>query len=137
MNMYRVRVYFEDTDCGQVVYHTNYIKYCERARSEMFFIRDISPIEGQSGFVVKHLNADFIMSARLGDLLEIRTKVVKLKNASVELMQEVYRIHNASQQKACEERVFVAGIVLAFVDASVGRVCKIPQQIVEMLKDED
>lgn len=133
MNAYRVRVYFEDTDCGQIVYHTNYMKYCERARSELFFAQGLLPIQGQSGFVLKSLNAEFVASARLGDLLEVRTQVLKSKNASIELEQAIYRIYDASKQREYEEKVFTAQVLLAFFDISLNRVCKIPAPILEIL----
>ena len=48
----KIRVYYEDTDAGGIVYHTNYIKYCERARSEIFFKQNMMPLDGEkSGFV--------------------------------------------------------------------------------------
>lgn len=133
MDTYRVRVYFEDTDCGQIVYHTNYMKYCERARSELFFAQGLLPIQGQSGFVLKSLNADFVASARLGDLLEVRTQVLKSRNASIELEQAIYKIYDASRQHQCEEKIFIAHVLLAFFDVSLNRVCKIPAQILEIL----
>jgi len=50
----KTKVYYEDTDAGGVVYHTNYLKYCERARSELFFSRGLMPFDGEnSGFVVE------------------------------------------------------------------------------------
>lgn len=133
MNAYRVRVYFEDTDCGQIVYHTNYMKYCERARSELFFSQGLLPIHGQSGFVLKSLNAEFVASARLGDLLEVRTQVLKSKNVSIELEQAIYRVYDASKQCQCEEKVFTSRVLLAFFDMGLNRVCKIPVQILEIL----
>jgi len=42
----KIRVYYEDTDAGGIVYHANYIKYCERARSEHFFARGVMPGDG-------------------------------------------------------------------------------------------
>ena len=58
----KIRVYYEDTDAGGVVYHTNYIKYCERARSELFFERGLSPqVSPTEFFVVKNINCDFFI----------------------------------------------------------------------------
>ena len=132
MNTYRVRVYYEDTDCGRIVYHTNYIKYCERARSEIFFSQNKQPFEGESGFVLKNIQADFISSARLGDLLEVRSEVKELKNASIILEQNIYRIYNALQDSTCDELVFSARITLAFVNVAVGKPCKIPPSMREL-----
>ena len=158
-----VRVYFEDTDCGGIVYHTNYIKYCERARSELFYQSGMLPVEGSSGFVLTHINASFQKSARLGDLLEVRTTLKELKNASVIITQEIFRIQsleltpqsphvqnlNAPQEptpqesilhatqetkEAMGERLFSAEITLAFVDVAKGRAVKIPAHIAQILK---
>jgi acyl-CoA thioester hydrolase len=88
----RIRVYYEDTDAGGIVYHTNYIKFCERARSEIFFERGMLPGEDRhSGFVVKDIGASFLATAALGDLLDVKTIVLKLRNSSVLLRQEVYK----------------------------------------------
>lgn len=133
MQNYQVRIYFEDTDCGQIVYHTNYIKYCERARSELFFSQKLQPFLEDSGFVLKGLKADFCSSARLGDLLEVRSELIEMKNASVRLKQDIYRIYNALQRAQCDELVFQAEITLAFINVKSGKICKIPQQMREIL----
>ena len=133
MQNYQVRIYFEDTDCGQIVYHTNYIKYCERARSELFFSQGLQPFVGKSGFVLKSLKADFCSSARLGDLLEVRSKLKEMKNASVIMQQDIYRIYNALENRQCDELVFKGEIILAFVDVKDGKITKIPQQMREVL----
>lgn len=133
MNIYRVRVYFEDTDCGRIVYHTNYIKYCERARSELFFAQGTQPFMNQSAFVLKKLEADFLASARLGDMLEVRSAIAQFKNVSVVLKQDIYRIYNALKGEECEELIFKAYITLAFVDVERGKPCKIPPSMHKIL----
>ncbi|MFT7005132.1 MAG: acyl-CoA thioester hydrolase, partial [Sulfurimonas sp.] len=75
----KIRVYYEDTDAGGVVYHSNYINYCERARSNSFFEKGLSPILKTGHFVARKLEADFFVSAKLGDLLEIKTELVQMK----------------------------------------------------------
>jgi acyl-CoA thioester hydrolase len=87
----QIRVYYEDTDAGGVVYHTNYIQFCERARSEIFFSNNIVMDEENGYFVVKNLQANFIKSAKLGDMLDVTTEVKELKKASVTLHQCVYK----------------------------------------------
>ena len=75
-----IRVYYEDTDLGGIVYHANYIKFCERARSEIFFKNKIVPIDNkQNGFVVRNLKADFLATSTLGDLLSVVTSLIMLK----------------------------------------------------------
>ena len=87
----QVRVYYENTDIGGVVYYANYLKFCERARSEMFFERGVSPIIEGGAFVVKSLKAEYIKSARFGDILDVETKLSELKGASALLSQKIYR----------------------------------------------
>lgn len=86
----KIRVYYDDTDAGGVVYHSNYLKFCERARSEIFFAHGRSPAIDGGHFVVRHIEADFMKSAKLGDLLEIKGQLLELKNASLTLEQSVW-----------------------------------------------
>ena len=103
----KIRVYYEDTDAGGIVYHTNYIKYCERARSEIFFEKGETPSDGEkSGFVVKNIDANFIGMANLGDMLEVKSEVIQQKTASVILQQSVFKE---------EKKIFEMNITLVFV----------------------
>lgn len=86
----KIRVYYDDTDAGGIVYHANYLKFCERARSELFFERGLSVTVDGGHFVVKHIEADFIRSAKLGDLLEVKHEIKSLKHASLTLTQNVW-----------------------------------------------
>jgi len=88
----KIRVYYEDTDAGGIVYHTNYIKYCERARSEVFFAQDIKPTLGESsGFVVRNINANYLATSTLGDMLEVSSRILTLKSSSLVLLQEIWK----------------------------------------------
>ncbi len=87
----QIRVYYEDTDCGGVVYHSNYFNFCERARSELFFQKGLSPHNGDEFFVVRSATVDWIKSAVFGDLLEVKTKIVEKKAASIIMHQEIVR----------------------------------------------
>ena len=88
----KIRVYYEDTDLGGIVYHTNYIKFCERARSEIFFQKEMVPTLGEdSGFVVRNITANFLATSTLGDMLNVTTKLLTLKNSSLVLLQEVWK----------------------------------------------
>jgi len=73
-----VKVYYEDTDAGGVVYHANYLKFMERARSELLIDKGFSVVrcEKEFGvlFVVKSMDIDFASSARLGDDLVVRRR---------------------------------------------------------------
>jgi acyl-CoA thioester hydrolase len=117
MQNLNIRVYYEDTDAGGIVYHTNYIKYCERARSEIFFKRGLTPSLGEkSGFVVRDIKASFLATATLGDTLEVTSKILTLKNTSLVLLQEVWKE---------ELKVFSMEIVLVYVDQ--GKPSRIPE----------
>ena len=88
---YNVRVYYEDVDLGGIVYHSKYLNFCERARSELFFSNARSPVEGEYHFVVKHIDADFVAPAKFGELLSVHTLLVSRKKASFTLRQTVCR----------------------------------------------
>ncbi len=89
--LFKIRIYYKHTDLGGIVYHSNYIDFCEMARSELFFSKGKSPIINGCHFAVKSLKCDFISSATLGDELEIKTQVTKIKQASIELLQQIYK----------------------------------------------
>jgi acyl-CoA thioester hydrolase len=113
----QIRVYYEDTDAGGIVYHTKYINFCERSRSDIFFRNGMIPTEGEkSGFVVKHIDADFQGSARLGDLLEVKNRLLQLKRSSTILLQEIYKE---------EERLFSMKILLVYMEN--GKIARIPE----------
>lgn len=120
----QIRVYYEDTDVGGMVYHSNYLNYCERARSQLFFDAGQSPILDEGHFVAKHINADYIKSAKFADLVEVKTELIALKNASFSLRQSVYRE---------EEMLFTMEIVLVFLNHS-GVMVKIPESVKAFLQ---
>ena len=114
----KIRVYYEDTDIGGIVYHSNYLNFCERARSEVFFDNGMLPIQGEkSGFVVKHIEAEFLGSAELGDLLEVRNTLVQLKRSSITLLQEIFKK---------EQKLFSMKILLVYMED--GKISRIPEQ---------
>lgn len=90
-----VRVYFEDTDAGGIVYYANYLKFAERARTEM--MREIGyehtdTLENYgTSFVVKACNVEFAKPGRLDDLLEVETEILIIRGASINLRQKVKR----------------------------------------------
>lgn len=111
-----IRVYYEDTDVGGIVYHSNYLNFCERARSQLFFDAGRSPILEGGHFVAKHIEADYLKSAKFADILEVKTTLIELKNASFTLLQEVFRAN---------EKLFSMRIVLVYIDFT-GKMGKIP-----------
>ncbi len=112
-----LRVYYEDTDCGGIVYHSNYLNFCERARSELFFQKGLTPHEESQFFVVKHMECDFIASAKFADILEVSTKVVEIKKASLKLEQLITRV---------DENIFKTVVTLVFLKN--GKPSRIPEE---------
>lgn len=94
-----VRVYFEDTDFAQVVYHASYVRWCERGRSD--FLRllgtdarrliDGSDSHEPAAFVVRRMNMEFLRPGKMDDVLQVVTRVQELGGASVRLQQCVER----------------------------------------------
>lgn len=94
-----VRVYFEDTDAGGVVYHASYVRFCERGRTDFLRLLGVEArqlISGEASnepaaFVVRRMSLDFLRPARMDDLLVIETRVKELGGASVTLVQTVMK----------------------------------------------
>lgn len=94
-----VRVYHEDTDFTGLVYHANYLKFCERGRSDFVRLAGIGQTDMFAGegaqepaaFVVRHMDVDFLKPARMDDVLEIVTSVEEIGGAAMTLCQEVTR----------------------------------------------
>jgi acyl-CoA thioester hydrolase len=90
-----VRVYYEDTDSGGVVFYANYLKFMERARTE--WLRHLGlqqdRIRGELGllFVVRHVSLDYRLGARLDDLLHVSVRLARRGGASLDFAQEVMR----------------------------------------------
>ncbi len=131
---FSVSVYYEDTDCGGIVYHTNYIKYCERARSEIFFSAGILPNTERVGLVVRKLNADFLDSAKLGDLLVVKTKILKLGGSSLTLLQEIFLDSSPTAQNDKAIKIFQCEVKLACIDIKHKKITKIPSEILAILQ---
>jgi acyl-CoA thioester hydrolase len=90
-----VRVYYEDTDAGGIVFYANYLKFFERARTEWLRAAGIGQqelLESEgAAFVVKSAALDYHAPARLDDVLTIRTTVEKLGRASVQFAQQAWK----------------------------------------------
>jgi acyl-CoA thioester hydrolase len=125
-----IRVYYEDTDAGGVVYHSNYLKYFERARTE--YLRDLGLSVGdlaQRGFVfpVVRVEVDYRAPALHDDLLMVETEVLEVGKTSFTLGQQVLRS--------------IDGKLLA--DGKVKLVCvgpgmkakRLPEELLQVLKD--
>jgi acyl-CoA thioester hydrolase len=90
-----VRVYWEDTDAGGIVYYANYLKFMERARTEWLRAIGVDQVQLKDAhgliFVVVDVEAHYRKPARYGDQLQVSCKVSETSRASLTLDQEVYR----------------------------------------------
>lgn len=123
MHRFHCRIYYEDTDAGGIVYHANYLKFAERARTEWLRELDLHQSElkesQQVFFVVRHAEIDYFASARLDDLLEVQTRLSSLKNTSLTLCQDIYRD---------DARIAAIQVVIVCLNLE-GRPVRIPEMI--------
>jgi acyl-CoA thioester hydrolase len=124
------RVYYEDTDAAGVVYYANYLRFCERARTEWlrslgFEQRDMLNAHGIA-FVVRSVQADYLAPARLDNLLNIVTSILDIGRASITFAQSVLRE---------QELLFDSRISVACVDTARGRPVAIPAVIRTLLPE--
>jgi acyl-CoA thioester hydrolase len=123
---YTVRVYYEDTDAGGVVYHANYLRFAERARTEA--LRDLGVPHAEMSekfglmFMVRRVKLDYLAPARLDDSLVVVTRALAVRGASVELRQSFER----SGDPGARGMIAVAEPLLACVRVSDGRPARIP-----------
>jgi acyl-CoA thioester hydrolase len=121
-----VRVYYEDTDFSGAVYHANYLKFCERGRSDFLRLKNVHHYELAAqmggGFVVRHMICDFLSPARIDDLLVIKTHIVEISGARLELAQKVEREGAV---------LFQAQVKIALVDGR-GRPQRLPQAVLAL-----
>ena len=123
-----VRVYYEDTDAGGIVYYANYLKYFERARTEWLRALGVEQdiwLANKVAFVVTEVQMKNSRPAKFNELLTVSSEISTLKRASLSFKQE---IHNAAQQVVC-----AAEIKIACVDPEQLKARSIPAEITEVL----
>lgn len=126
---FSLRVYYEDTDVGGIVYYANYLKFFERARTEWLRelgINQVNFLEQNTGFVVRKVEMDNIASAKLDDLLTITSTITTLKRASLVFKQQ---ITNQAKQIIC-----TATVRVACVNFQTAKPMAIPESILGALK---
>ena len=131
MFQYTFKIFYEDTDAGGVVYYANYLKFIERARTQMInklgftltkLLKDYDRL-----FLVKKIECDYIESCSLEDTLNVQSRVLLVKNASFELEQNLLK-----QNKI----IFRSKIVMVCVN-SQGAPSKIPNELHSLMKNKD
>ena len=123
MFKFRTKVYYEDTDSGGVVYYANYLKFIERARTNLiqelgFSLKSLSK-KYDCHFVVKNIHCSYIQSAKLEDELSIQTKFIDIKKASFELEQNIYKD---------DKLIFKSKVLMVNIN-STGKPIKIPDSL--------
>lgn len=127
-----IRVYYEDTDAGGVVYHSNYLNFMERARTEwvrsLGFEQDELREKHNILFVVNHISIDYKKPARFNDQLEVTLQVIEKGRVSLVFEQQVLRKTNGSSELLAKATVKVATI-----DATTLRIAATPKALREAL----
>ena len=107
-HVHNLRVYYEDTDAGGVVYYANYLRFIERARTEMLREAGFDHIrllqERGVAFFVKSVNADYLAPARLDDSLEVHTRVVNLNGGGADRQARHRRLGEVHRQTCVPQR---------------------------------
>jgi len=126
---FAIRVYYEDTDAGGVVYYANYLKYMERARTEWLSSLgyELSTLESVEGivFVVHRVEIDYRSPAKLGEKIDVTLTLVELNRASMAVEQDIVR---------GAELLTHARVALACVDRANWRPKRIPAPLLERLE---
>ena len=127
-----VRVYYEDTDAGGVVYYANYLKFMERARTEWLrdlgFEQDALRIEEGILFAVRSIRVDYLQPAVFNDLLAVSARIVEQRGASLAFYQETRR----GADVLCRGRVTIVS-----VDARTMRPRRIPRTVMDRVAVSD
>lgn len=124
-----IRIYYEDTDSGGVVYYANYLKYLERGRTE--FLRTLGfeqqKLVEETGlaFAVRSLSAEYLKSAKLDDLIEVHTRIEDLGRAQVTFAQSIFR---------GDEILLTATVRVACLVLAKGKPAAMPKQLHELFK---
>lgn len=130
-----VRVYYEDTDSGGVVYYANYLRFMERARTELLrtmgFEQDALIRDDGVLFAVRSVSVDYLQPARFNDLLLVTARVSEIRKASLIFEQHIYRADDAARAALCSGTVKIACL-----DATSMRPAPIPHKIIKEVSGE-
>ncbi|HRQ82588.1 MAG TPA: tol-pal system-associated acyl-CoA thioesterase [Azospirillaceae bacterium] len=127
VHVYPVRVFYEDTDAGGIVYHANYLRFMERARTSLLRLAGWkqSEIVADTGvaFAVRRMTIDFVAPAKLDDTLEVLTKIIDTRGASFAAAQWIMR----GDQKLVGAEIQVAAV-------TAGRAARLPAAMRQTLE---
>lgn len=120
-----VRVYYEDTDAGGVVYHARYAAFYERARTEIlrqYHFTQQRLLDERIAFVVRRMTIEYFSPARLDDLLEVTTEIQSMSRTSIMFAQRIHR--------SGVEFLSSAEVLVVCVDLSIMKPIALPESIV-------
>jgi tol-pal system-associated acyl-CoA thioesterase len=127
----KIRVYYEDTDCGNVVYYANYLRYMERSRTEYLRERGVNLADyHKQGYVfaVTDVTAKYRRPARYNDLIEVETKITEVTTIAIIFETSMYGEH--------QELLFTGTAKIVCIDAKTGRAAMGPKEMFEPLQKE-
>jgi len=131
--VFPIRIYWEDTDAGGIVFYANYLKFFERARTEWLRSLGIQQqaLKAQSGgmFVVSETHIKYFSPARLDDLLEVTARTAEAGRASMVLAQQAWLTVDGERQLLAE-----GTIRIGWVDSQTLKPGRIPATILEALQ---
>jgi len=123
-----VRVYYEDTDAGGIVYYVNYLKFMERARTEWLRVLGFNQVNLPVLFVVRDVKLSYQLPAVLDDQLEVKVAVADYRGARITFYQQITR----NNEVLCSGRIEVA-----CVDRESLRPCRLPETLLQRLPQPD
>ena len=135
-----VRVYYEDTDAGGVVYHSNYIKFFERARTEWLrqlgYELDELVRDEQLIFVVRALSCEYLLPAIFNDELFVSAEIIEQGNTSIQFEQKVMRVSKDTDKTDDACIILAKGLVtVVSVDSNKFKPKRLPKQLLETFKE--
>jgi len=123
-----LRVYYEDTDLSGVVYHANYLRYMERARTEFFRLAGVAKMadldsDEPTAWAIRNVRASYLRPARVDDTLTVKTTLTAISGARIEAVQKIYAADN----------LLMDGWVEACIITLTGRPRRLPLPLRELL----
>jgi len=135
-----IRVYYEDTDAGGVVYHSNYINFFERARTEWLrqlgYELDELVRDEQLVFVVRAVSCEYLRPAIFNDELFVSAEIIEMGNTSIQFEQKVMRVSKASDKTEDAYITLAKGLVtVVSVDSNKFRPKRMSKELLETIKE--
>ena len=133
-----IRIYWEDTDAGGIVFYANYLKFFERARTEWLRALGIEQqaLKTEVGgmFVVSETSLKYHRPAQLDDLLSVTAELAEAGRASLTLRQQAWRTISGEQTDPAPQLLAEGTIRIGWVDSSTLKPCRIPATILKALQ---